>query len=859
MRLPGRVSATAALVWLAIAAGDAAVPQAPRGVPAPILDAFTKLDEGRFDEARGLLEAALADARAGGHRHAEAHALRGLGRLFAHLNDPDRARQALGDARVIFEREQDHAGLAQVWNQVGTNAYYGQRWEEALEGYRRSVAAFEYAGLPGEAANVLRNLTFVPTLPLAERLSVIEQAATRARAAHQPLLEGLSLHTWSDLLVLNADYVGAMARLAEADALLTRHGTLLVRARMHTSRGRLYRLHGESDLALAEYRKALALQRQSKDVAGEVQTLTAIAIAEHAAQRTRPATAAFEAALSLSRTVGAVPLRQFVERQFGTFLAETGSPRRGIAVIESGLAGRPADVDRLHATTALASALLAIGAHTRALTAASEAVALADALDDPAGRWRAVLVRGRVHRAVGDAAAAEADARTSLERLEALRPNLLQEDALRIGFAGRVRGQYDFSVAVLLDQGLVADAMVAAEMGRARAFRDLLASPRGIRGSVTRPVSAPASFASLTAVAATEQATVVSYWVTANATFIFVLTPDGSVHARRAAVSAARVSALVRATSPGAPGNDAAWRALYDLLVLPVRRWLPAATGAPVILVPDGVLHRLSFAALRHERGRYLVEGYELRYTSSLAALADARDRADKAGQADLDAASTTHLVVADPAVPPDVARRHRLLRLPGARREAATIDRYSGSPVTQLAAADATEGRVRLAATSAAAVVHFAVHGVVLDDRPFDSFLALASGPGEADDGMLTAREIYAWRLPASLVVLSACNSGAGPVTGDGIVSLTRAFLVAGARRVVASAWDLPDDVAPQLFQRFYVARAGGARDSAALRTAQIAVLRSLRAGTLAVETAAGRFTLSESPFVWAGLQVWG
>jgi CHAT domain-containing protein len=66
--------------------------------------------------------------------------------------------------------------------------------------------------------------------------------------------------------------------------------------------------------------------------------------------------------------------------------------------------------------------------------------------------------------------------------------------------------------------------------------------------------------------------------------------------------------------------------------------------------------------------------------------------------------------------------------------------------------------------------------------------------------------KDIYGLKLSADLVVLSACNSALGKDLGsEGIVGLPRAFLIAGARRVVASLWKVDDDATAVFMQAFY------------------------------------------------------
>jgi CHAT domain-containing protein len=154
--------------------------------------------------------------------------------------------------------------------------------------------------------------------------------------------------------------------------------------------------------------------------------------------------------------------------------------------------------------------------------------------------------------------------------------------------------------------------------------------------------------------------------------------------------------------------------------------------------------------------------------------------------------------------------------------------------------------------------VLHFATHGLFRDDDPLGSLLLLASDaaagtPPPADrDGLWTAREIFSTPLAGTeLVTLSACRSGVGRLSGDGVLGLARAFLVAGARSVVVSLWPVADPVASFQMTELYRDLLGGPLDRArALRRAQLATLAALREGRI---TTAGGRPLGEQPRYWA------
>ncbi len=125
--------------------------------------------------------------------------------------------------------------------------------------------------------------------------------------------------------------------------------------------------------------------------------------------------------------------------------------------------------------------------------------------------------------------------------------------------------------------------------------------------------------------------------------------------------------------------------------------------------------------------------------------------------------------------------------------------------------------------ASSSAEILHIATHGLFRPDNSFFSALKLS-------DGWIDVREIYRLPLTSGLVVLSACESGAGEVRGaDEVVGLARGFIGAGARALVVSLWNVHDAHAAGFMNRFYghlVAGPSSGKPAAALRAAQLAAI---------------------------------
>jgi CHAT domain-containing protein len=126
---------------------------------------------------------------------------------------------------------------------------------------------------------------------------------------------------------------------------------------------------------------------------------------------------------------------------------------------------------------------------------------------------------------------------------------------------------------------------------------------------------------------------------------------------------------------------------------------------------------------------------------------------------------------------------------------------------------------------------VHFATHGYLDTSRAGLSaiVLSLVDEQGKPQDGFLRTHDIYNLKLPAELVVLSACETGLGKdVKGEGLEGLTRGFMYAGARRVVVSLWNVNDKATAGLMQHLYVGMLKNKKTpAAALRDAQIEMLR--------------------------------
>jgi CHAT domain-containing protein len=247
---------------------------------------------------------------------------------------------------------------------------------------------------------------------------------------------------------------------------------------------------------------------------------------------------------------------------------------------------------------------------------------------------------------------------------------------------------------------------------------------------------------------------------------------------------------------------------LYDALVRPIPE---IAQKERLVIIRDGRLHLLPFDALVDGAGRYLVETHTITYSPSATSyylLAERRQRGLGLDHALLAVGGVPYnrvsLVKTDPAAGYD---HTQLSDLPGSTDEVLAARAAVGERgATLFLDSNATASAFKRADLARYRIIHLAVHGIANAANPDRSALVLLSDPSAGEDGVLQASEIVQLRLRADLVILSACDTAVGPVEGEeGIETLSRAFLLAGARSVVSTLWSVDDTSSLFLMTRLY------------------------------------------------------
>jgi len=328
----------------------------------------------------------------------------------------------------------------------------------------------------------------------------------------------------------------------------------------------------------------------------------------------------------------------------------------------------------------------------------------------------------------------------------------------------------------------------------------------------------------------------VSFHLSESRSYVWVLTREGlAIHALPARSAIAPLVAEFRqAIDANSAQLTSIGPLLYSKLFAPIAELTKGKTH--LLLLPDDVLFELPFAALRESpQSPYLIERFMIEILPGAWALERQDQRLAWSGP---------FLGVGDPVYNPADSRlpRRRFLpsiwqanaagatlnlpRLPGTASELKACARVIAPQSPDLLLGpDARWDAIRAQLSTQPRIIHFATHVVPSPDSPRESLLALSLRPN-GDPELLTPELIAAHDVRARLVVLSGCRSGSGNIKpGEGLMGLTRAWLMAGSQSVLATYWPTLDDTG-SLLEAFYGSFAQSAPPAEALRAAQRAMI---------------------------------
>ncbi|MEP0755013.1 CHAT domain-containing protein [Trichocoleus sp. Lan] len=501
-----------------------------------------------------------------------------------------------------------------------------------------------------------------------------------------------------------------------------------------------------------------------------------------------------------------------------------------------------------------------LGDFPRAIEYAQQRLAIAREIKHRQGEGQALNNLGLALYKSGNLAAAETTLIDSIKVWESLRERVGSDDANKVSIFEEQARTYRTLQQVLIAQNKTNAALEIAERGRARAFVELLSRRLSPNSLETLPAKyLQPTISQIQQIAKTQNATLVQYSIIydefkvqgkqqtkQSELYIWIIKPTGEVAFRRSDLKPlwqkenSSLQNLVTNTRQlmgvrGRGGIEVALieaesptkrlQQLHQLLIEPIAKELPTDPNARVIFIPQTELFLVPFPALQDASGKYLIEKHTILTAPSIQVLDLTHQQGQRVKTQSI-ASLQEALVVGNPIMPKVVLKpgelAQQLSNLPWAEQEAKDIAKLlktqaiTGSQATKVAIAQALPK---------ARIIHLATHGLLDDYRGLGSAIALA--PSNQNDGLLTAEEILNLKLNAELVVLSACDTGRGRITGDGVIGLSRSLISAGVPSVVVSLWQVPDNSTAFLMTEFYKNLQQKADKATALRNAMLTTMK--------------------------------
>ncbi|MCF8129951.1 MAG: CHAT domain-containing protein [Deltaproteobacteria bacterium] len=608
---------------------------------------------------------------------------------------------------------------------------------------------------------------------------------------------------------------------------------------------------GDHGAALRELEKALELAKTLSARRDETATtLNNMGLVYRDMGNYEKALKTLDQALAIDREINSKWAIAYDLKNLALTRLRMGDAEKAVPLFEEALALAKSIGNRINQAKILvgyADALMALKRLDEAKTRFDEALDLSRQMALREVEWRALFGLAQL-QLTGDQ---KAEARTLLQEavqvIEEMRTEI-KLDQLKDGFIANKMGVYETLVSLLVDMGRDSDAFYVAERSRARNLIDLLGNQRlSLHGAVNQKLydeekalkNQIAEYEALMAQAtdpkekaiyskALDQArdryrdlllemqlknpdlasilsvdpltlpqvqellepgtAILAYYLVPDEILCWFITHD-QVKLFRTPLGRQTLAQSVldyRRTLQNLEPAEIQSRELYDWLLSPLKERLKGVKTLGI--VPHHILHHLSFATLFDGKA-YLVDQaplFSLPSTSILRHTAKNRDMEK----------NTKVLAVGNPDL------KNPALALPFAEKEVASIG-WRFPNVTVLTGDKATEGWV-VRNISDFGIIHLASHGEFDPVNPLFSSVKLARD--DQDDGDLRASEIFGLDIQASLVMLSACQTGLGKITGgDDVIGMNRAFLYAGTNAIMSSLWRVSDISTALLVKQFY------------------------------------------------------
>ncbi|MEG5039990.1 MULTISPECIES: CHAT domain-containing tetratricopeptide repeat protein [unclassified Microcoleus] len=800
----------------------------------------------------------LTIAREIKHRRGEGAALASLVVAYIRLVDYAKvieySQQYLAIAREIKDRQLEGLTLASLgiaYNSLGDYA-------KAIEYSQQSLAiAREIKDRLGEGT-VLGNLggAYDSLGDSAKAIEYSRQSLAIAREIKDRGGEGSALGNLGNVYHSLGDYAKAIEYLQQSLAIAREIKHREGEDRALGNLGVSYRSLGDYAKAIEYLQQSLAIAREMKHRLGEGTVLGNLGGAYNSLGDYAKAIEYSQQSLAIAREIKNRGGEGSALGNLGNVYHSLADYAKAIEYLQQSLAIAREIKDRQSEGRALSSlgvTYLYLGNYAKGIEYTQQQLAIAREIKDRQSEGMALNNLGATFLKVGNLTEAEKMLMNGIQVWESMRQMLGSNDANKVSIFEEQARTYRFLQQVRVAQNNPIAALEIAERGRARAFVDLL-TQRLSSGDANSVIASALNQAEIRQIAKAQNATLVQYSIIyddfqiqgksqprESALYIWVIQPTGEITFRQVDLkplwqqhNASLASLIIgnqeflavrSRSSFGSTQPQPDLPTLHQLLIDPIASLLPKDPNARVIFIPQRSLFQVPFPALQDSGGTYLIEKHTILTAPSIQVLDLTRQQRQKLAQKQSN--SGRALVLGNPTMPsvspsPGEPKR-QLSPLPGAEAEARAIAPLLNTQA--ILGAQGTKAAI-VQKMPLASTIHLATHGLLDDVHGLGSAIALA--PSGSDDGLLTAEEIFDMKLQANLVVLSACNTGEGRITGDGVIGLSRALISAGVPSVIVSLWAVPDAPTSELMQSFYQNLQNNPDKAQALRQAMLTTMKT-------------------------------
>ena len=610
--------------------------------------------------------------------------------------------------------------------------------------------------------------------------------------------------------------------------------------------GNAYEALGQYHTAIEFYQKSLKISREIRDRQGEAMSLGNLGNAYNSLGQYHRAIEFHKQYLEISRKIGYRQGEAMSLGNLGNAYDSLGQFHRAIEFhqlsleIEREIGNRQGEANSL---SSLGNTYHSLGQYDRAIEFYQQSLEISREIGDRLGKSIALNNLGGTLLKNNQLAEAETALRASIAIYETMRSELVNNDHKASIFETQVLA-YRLLQEVLFAQSKFDEALEISEMGRTRAFVELLQQTLLTNDLPANDQTNRLSIPKIQQIARDRNSTIVEYSIVNPEIYIWVIQPNGNITHRAANLEplnqqnqTLKQIILKTRVSIGTDETDNAGNTiklesqynrdetgrfpllqlLHQILIEPIIDLLPTDANSPIIFIPHYDLFLVPFAALQDSNNRYLIEDRTILTSPSIQVLEITWEHQNR-----VRGLRQAALIVGDPTLALKFKENpYKLDQMPRAKEAAEAIaatlgtEAITGEKATKVAILD------KMLNTR---IVHLSAHGLLDDFQGFGIPGAIILAPsGDTDDGALNAAEILQLKLDSELVVLSACSTGGGKITGDGVIGLSRCFILAGVPSIIVSLWDMGVLPAKLLMTEFYENLARGDNRAAALRCAML------------------------------------